>query len=94
MFSITTCSTNWVFIPSCNSFNLSHKAPASIKSIGNAPCLVASFLASGVNVPVVINIRLSVLHFCRAYEFSRPVELDKTLLGANFFKTVRFGSIF
>lgn len=44
-----------IFTPSCNSLSLSNNCSPSTKSIGGAPSLVASNLASRLNVPVVRN---------------------------------------
>jgi len=48
-------STVSVFIPSDSSLRISQRRSPSTKSIANAPSLVASFSASEVKVPVVIN---------------------------------------
>src|SRR5260370_1763506 len=58
--SIVTSSTILVATPSLRFFKRSQRRSPSIRSIGGAPSRVASFFASAVNVPVVINNPLSV----------------------------------
>ena len=75
--SISTDSICFVETPSRSSLSLSQSNSPSIKSIGGAPSLVASFIASRVNEPVVIKRPLSARP-CIAPRKSRisPGETD------------------